>query len=315
MKEELNVSGKVKQVKQKKKHSRADWRLTFMALPFVIYIIAFKYMPLIGWSLAFTNYRPGRKLENLQFVGLKYFKLIGYYWDDVQRALINTLALSLLSLAVMWLPMLFAICLNEIANSKLKKLIQTVVTLPHFVSWVIAYSVMFALFSSSGMLNTVLMNWWLIDKPTQLLADVNLAWPLMVIMDVWKNTGWNSIVYLAAIAGIDAALYEAARVDGAGRLACARYITVPSLMPTFVVLLIMNVGKLLNVGMDKYLMFSNPITSSKLEVLDLFTYRVGILTQDFPLATAVSILKSIVSIILVTIANMIAKKVRGATVL
>ena len=309
------MSRKVKQVKTKKKHNRADWRLTLMALPFVIYIIVFKYMPLMGWGLAFTNYRPGRKLENLQFVGLKYFKLIGYYWEEVERALINTLTLSLLALAIMWLPMLFSICLNEITNSKLKKIVQTLVTLPHFVSWVITYSVMFALFSSSGMLNTVLMNWGLINKPTQLLTNANLAQPLMVIVDVWKETGWNSIVYLAAIAGIDAALYEAARVDGAGRLACAWYITVPSLMPTFVVLLIMNVGKLLNVGLDKYLMFSNPITLPKLEVLDMFTYRVGIMTQDCPLATSVSILKSIVSITLVLIANMIAKKVRGATVI
>ncbi len=299
---------------KKKKHSREGWKLTFMAVPFVLYIILFKYLPLFGWSLAFTNYRPGRSLEKLEFVGLKYFKLIGYYWADVRNALVNTLALSLMELATMVLPLIFAICLNEIRRRNMRKFIQTVVTIPHFVSWVIVYSIVFGLFSTSGMVNTVLMNAGLIQEPTQLLANADFSWFFMVLLDIWKNLGWSSIVYLAAIAGIDSSLYEAARMDGAGRFACARHITVPSLMPTFLVLLIMNIGKLLSVGLEKYLMFSNSVTSSKLEVLDVFTYRIGIMTQDYSFATAVSVLKSIVSVLLITLANIVAKKVRGETV-
>lgn len=297
-----------------KKHKLADWKLTALSIPFVIYIIAFKYVPLFGWGLAFTNYRPGRRLEYLEFVGLKYFKLIGYYWNDIQNSLINTLVLSLLSLALMWMPMVFAICLNEVPSRRLKKMIQTVVTLPHFIGWVIVFSVVFALFSTSGMLNTQLLSLGVIENPTNLLANKEMAWPFMVFLDIWKGLGWNSIVYLAAIAGIDSSLYEAAKIDGAGRFACAKHITLPSLVSTYVVLLVINIGSLLSVGLDKYLLFSNPITSSRLEVLDMFTYRIGILTQDYPFAIAVSIVKSVVSITLVVFANMIAKKVKGDTI-
>lgn len=300
---------------KKKKHSLADWKLTALAMPFVVYIILFKYVPLFGWGLAFTNYRPGRSLKKLEFVGLKYFKLVGYYWDEIENALLNTLALSFLSLATMVLPLAFAICLNEIANVKLKKMIQTIVTLPHFIGWVIVYALCFAIFSTNGMVNTVLTSYDLIEKPTQVLGNPDISWLFMIILEVWKNLGWSSIVYLAAIAGIDSTLYEAVRIDGGGRLACAIHITLPSLMSTFLVLLIMKIGNMLSLGLEKYLLFSNPLTSSKLEVLDMFTYRVGILTQDYSFAIAVSVLKSIVSILLITVANIFAKKIRGASVI
>lgn len=301
--------------KKRRKHTLADWKLTMLALPFVLYIIAFRYVPLFGWFLAFTNYRPGRTLNKLDFVGLKYFRLIGYYWSEIQNALVNTLVLSLLSLAAMVLPMIFAICLNEISSAKVQKPIQTMVTLPHFISYVIVYAMAFALFSTNGLLNTVLMRWGLIAEPTQILANADFSWYFMTLLTIWKSLGWESIIYLAAIAGIDSSLYEAAKIDGAGRFACAIHITVSGLMPTFIVLLIMNVGNLLSVGLDKYLMFSNPVTMSKLEVLDMFTYRTGILTQDYSFAIAVSVVKSIVSIILITVANMVAKKVRGETII
>ena len=303
------MSGKSKN--RKKKHTWEDWKLTLLALPFVAFIIAFRYVPLFGWGLAFTNYKPGRTLDKLQFVGLKYFKLIGYYWKDIQNALVNTLVLSLISLAVMVLPMIFAILLNEITSAKLRKFIQTAVTLPHFIGWVIVFAISFALFSTEGMLNTLLMSLGWIESPTQLLANAKWSWPFMILLDIWKDLGWSSIIYLAAIAGVDTSLYEAATIDGAGRFACAVHITLPSLMPTFLVLLIMQIGSLLSVGLDKYLLFSNTVTMSKLQVLDLFTYRVGILTQDYPFATAVSVVKSVVSVILITIANTVAKRVRG----
>ena len=311
----MEKGGNGVQNKQRNGHRRAGWKLTMMAMPFVVYVIAIRYIPLIGWALAFTNYRPGRSLQKLTFVGLKYFKLIGYYWSDIQNALINTLALSLLSLAVMILPLIFAICLNEIGNLRLKKIIQTSVTLPHFVSWIIVFAITFALFSSNGMINTVLMSLGLIEKPTQLLANVKLAWPFMIILDIWKELGWDSIIYLAAITGIDPTMYEAARVDGAGRFACARYITFPSLLPTFLVLFVMKIGHLLSVGLEKYLLFSNSVTSPRLEVLDMFVYRVGLMTHDYSFAIAVGIVKSIVSIVLIVFANILAKRIRGNTII
>lgn len=296
---------------KKRKHTIADWKLTALAFPFVVYIIAFRYVPLFGWGFAFTNYKPGRPFEKLEFVGLKYFKLIGYYWEDIQNALTNTLALSLMSLAIMILPLIFAICLNEITSPRLRKFIQTAVTLPHFIGWVIVFAIAFALFSTEGMLNNLLFSLGWIEEPTQLLANAKLSWLFMILLDIWKGLGWSSIIYLAAIAGVDSSLYEAARIDGAGRLACAIHITLPSLIPTFIVLLIMNIGNLLSIGLDKYLLFSNTVTMSKLQVLDMFTYRVGILTQDYPFATAVSMVKSVVSVILISLANGVAKRVRG----
>jgi putative aldouronate transport system permease protein len=299
----------------KNKFKPENLKLTLMALPFVIFIILFNYMPILGWLLALTNYRPGRSLDKLEFVGLKYFKLISYYWNDISNALINTLALSALSILAMVLPMIFAICLNEIRITKLKKITQTVVTLPHFVSWVIVYSLIFGIFSTNGLLNTILQQLGLITEPVQILANAGLAWIFMVLLGLWKELGWSSIIYIAAISGIDPELYEAAKADGAGRFARAIHITLPGLLPTFIVLLILKIGNLLSVGLQQYLMFSNPVTSSKLEVLDMFTYRIGILTQDYSFATAVSVLKSFVSILLITIANVLAKRVRGDTVL
>lgn len=300
---------------KKRKHSPEGWKLTLLALPFVIYTFLIRYVPLLGWGLAFTNYRPGKALAKIQFVGLKYFKLIGYYWPEIQTALLNTIVLSILSLAVMILPMIFAICLNEIGGLKLKKFIQTVVTLPHFVGWVIVYSMMFALLSSGGMVNTLLTEWGIIEEPLQVLGNLKFAWPFMILLDIWKGLGWDSIIYMAAITGIDTSIYEAASIDGAGRFAKARYITLPSLVPTFIVLLVIKLGNLLSVGLDKYLLFSNAVTMPRLEVLDMFVYRVGLMTQDYSFAIAVSVLKSVVSILMIVLANTMAKKIRGTAVI
>lgn len=198
---------------------------------------------------------------------------------------------------------------------KLKKFIQTTVTLPHFVSFVIVFSISFALFSSNGLVNTILIKLGILEKPFLIMSNVKWAWPFMVFLSIWKQTGWNSIIYMAAIAGIDMSQYEAARIDGAGRFDCARYITFPNLIPTYLVLLVLEIGNLLNTGIEKYLLFSNPVTSPKLEVLDMFVYRVGLLTQDYTFSIAVGIIKSIVSIILVVFANIMAKKLRGSAII
>ncbi len=302
-----------KKVQKRKLHKE---RLTFtlMALPFVIFTFVFSYVPLFGWIFAFTNYKPGRSLRNLKFEGLKYFRYIITFWNDVSNALINTLALSILSLMTMVLPILFALLLNEIRSSKYKRVVQTVVTMPNFVSWIIVYSLCFALFSTDGMINTFLDALG-INATINILGNADGAWAFMTILGVWKSIGWSSIVYLAAIAGVDETLYDAAKVDGAGRFRCAVHVTLPGILPTFLVLLILGIGNLLNLGMEKYLLFSNTVTSSKLEVIDLFTYRMGIGTQQYSFATAVGILKSGVSILLLTITNLAAKKIRGETIL
>lgn len=289
-------------------------RMTLLALPFVVYVFLFRYVPLMGWALALFNYKPGLPFDRIPFVGLKYFSLIFMYWDDVLNALTNTFAMSILSLLVMPAPIIFAILLGELRSGSLKRLVQSTVTLPHFVSWVIVYALAFNIFSSEGLLNRILLDLKL-SGPTRFLANANTAWLFMTSLGLWKGLGWNSIVYLAAISGIDTTLYEAARVDGAGRFRCIWHITIPGIIPTFIVLLLLHVGNLLSVGFEQYLVFNNPMMAEKLEVLDMFVYRIGIGTQDFSFATAIGILKSAVSLTLLYAANSLARRVRGESII
>jgi len=307
---QTSIYGKVK-----KKIIKRGLCLFLLSIPFMIYIILFCYVPLFGWSLAFFDYKPGMDWGNLNFAGLKYFKLIFQFWSDTRNALINTIALSALNYLFAPLPMILAILLYELRNSKLRKFIQTVVTLPNFVSWIIVYSLCFSIFSWDGLLNQILNGLGLIDKPVQLLGDAKNAWIFQTLVGQWKCLGWSSIVYLAAIAGIDTQLYDAAKVDGASRLGCVIHVTLPGILPTFLVLFVISIGNILSVGFDQYFVFNNPMVSSKLEVLDLYTYRLGIGTQDFSFATAVGILKSIISIASIFLINAFAKRIRGETII
>lgn len=285
-----------------------------MALPFILLVFLFNYMPLFGWSFAFFNYRPGISLLNSQFVGLKYFKLFLTDKFDMYRVMKNTIVFAFISFALSPLPMIFAILLNEVKNAPYKKAIQTVSTMPNFISWVIVYSLMFAIFSTDGMLNEVLTSLGVIDKPTNILADADAVYWFQTLLTQWKTLGWSSIIYLAAIAGIDQELYEAASIDGASRIQSIWHITVPSLMPTFVVLLLLSVGNFVNVGFDQYFVFKNNITAVNIEVLDVYVYRIGLTNNDYSYGVAIGIMKSFVSIALLFIANFISKKVRGNSI-
>lgn len=287
------------------KKNRRRWLLTLLALPFVIHIIAIRYVPLAGWALAFFNYKPGKALNKLPFVGWKYFELIGFYKEDVINAVINTGVLSGLGVLFSWFPMFLAILINEIKGTYRKKVVQTLITIPNFVSWVIVYALSFVIFSTEGLFNQ------LFNTTNTLLTNKNTIWYFMQGMSMWKTAGWNSIIYLAAITGIDETLYEAAMVDGANRFQCIMHITVPSLMSTFIVVLLLQIGSFMNTGYDQYYAFSNIMVQSKLEVLDLYTYRIGMKTMDYSFATAISILQSIVSVSLLMIVNGFSKMTRG----
>ncbi len=300
---------------KKKRVKPRRLKLTLMALPFVIFVFLFCYVPLMGWALAFFDYRPGLALNRLKFVGFKYFELLGYYGDDIVNALVNTLGLSGLSMLTSLIPPLFAILLTEVRHNRLKKGIQTMITLPHFVSWIIVSALCFSLFSTNGMVNQLLQALGYTGRPVNVLGNGDTAWTFMTALDIWKEVGWNSIVYLAAIAGIDEELHDAARVDGASRFQRICHITVPGLTPTFIVLLLLKVGNLLSVGFEKYIVFNNSLMASRLEVIDVYTYRIGIGTQDYSFAIAVSILKSVVSILLLFSVNSLAKRIRGDSII
>ena len=299
---------------QKRKWKKDEWRLLFMVLPLMVLVFLIFYVPLLGWIISFYDYRSGVPLFENEFIGMKYF--ISVFRDkDVLRSLRNTLIFSGINFVLTPLPMIFAVLLNEISSTKFRKFVQSATTLPHFVSWVILYSFAFAMFSSEGVINTLLMGLGLRDTPILPLQNENIVYPFQIALNKWKQVGLNSIVYIAAIAGIDQEQYEAAKLDGAGRFRSALHITIPNLMPTFVTLLILNVSNIINTGYEQYFVFKNSIVYDKIEVLDLYIYRMGLQLGDYSYATAVGILKSFVSIALLVSANAIAKKVRGNSLL
>ncbi|MDO4334194.1 MAG: ABC transporter permease subunit [Eubacteriales bacterium] len=287
------------------------WTLFLMALPFVIYIIMFCYVPLAGWILAFFDYVPGIPLAQTEFVGLKYFKMAFSQSDDIVRVLKNTMAMYLLGLLFSPIPVIYAILLNEIRNGKFKRFTQTTVTFPNFISWIIVASIASSFFSTDGQINMLLRIFNNNAAMVNVLGNEDIVWIFQALLGVWKSFGWNSIIYMAALAGIDESIYEAARIDGAGRLGCALYITVPGLMPTFLIMTLLSISNFLSVGFDQYFVFNNYLVADKIEVLDLYVYRLGIKLNCYSLATTIGILKSILSITLLFSVNRIVKKVRG----
>lgn len=303
--------------KQSKARKKRGIQLFLIALPFLCLTFLFSYLPLYGWIYAFYNYDPPLKLNQCEFVGFYWFTTL--FANPTQAARVmavlrNTFAISGLNILTSWVPMVFAIFLAEITSNKAKKTIQTLTTLPNFISWVLVYSFAYALFSYNGPINMVLKSLHIIDTNVNWLALDNHTWLNMTLWSMWKGTGWGAIIYLAAIAGIDQELYEAAAVDGAGRFRMMWHITVPGLLPTFFVLLMLSVANFLNNGLDQYFVFQNSFNQEHIEVLDLYVYNLGIGLSSISMATAVGILKSFVSIILLTVVNVISKATRGATI-
>jgi putative aldouronate transport system permease protein len=289
-----------------------DWRLFLLAFPFIVLLILFRYVPLFGWSLSVFEYRPGIPVFENKFVGFKHF-LAFFGGRDFYRVMKNTLIFSFFNYILIPLPMIFAVLINEINSRHLKKAFQTLTTIPHFFSWIVVYSLSFAIFSNDGLLNEVLRKAGM--KEQSLLINPDAVYFFQTGIYQWKVLGWNAIIYIAALTGIDQDLYEAARVDGAGRIRCAWHITVPGLMPTLIVLALLAVGNFVNNGLQQYFAFRNNFVDNNIEVLDLYTYRVGLKMYDFSFSTAVGIFKSAISIFLLFITNYLAKKFRGTSII
>jgi putative aldouronate transport system permease protein len=298
-----------------KKEKKISWKLIkkqrfliFMSLPFVIWIIVFKYLPLVGWSMAFQDYKPGKSTLDQTWVGFKHFKVL-FNEPQFYQSLQNTIAMSVLGLVFGTVcAITFALLLNEIKHIKFKKSVQTISYLPHFISWVVAASIITSMLAPSGIVNEVLMNLHIISTPINFMSDPGMFWGIVTAGDIWKEMGWNAIIYLAAITAIDPELYDAAKVDGAGRLRQIMSITLPSIKPTIIVLLIMSIGNLLNIGFEKQMLLGNPIVADKSLVIDKYALDYGIGMFRYSFGTAIGIFKSAVSIILLFGANKIAKK-------
>ena len=250
-----SIALNTKNIKILKKKKNAEGKKMFLyILPFLILSFAFSYFPLYGWVYAFFDYKPPLDLSQCDFVGFKWFKLLFTNPTQVKqlaKVMLNTFAISGLGLATSFLPVFFAIMLNEIKVKWFKKTVQTLTTLPNFISWVMVFSAAFSLFSATGMVNSFFMDLGIITQPVKFLDSDSHTWLAMLLWSTWKGLGWGAIMYLAAIAGIDQELYEAARVDGAGRFRLMRHITLPALLPTFFVLAMLSIANFLNNGLDQ----------------------------------------------------------------
>ncbi len=303
---------------KKRKNNIEGKKMFLLILPFLVLCFMFSYYPLHGWIYAFYDYRAPLKLSQTEFVGFKWFKALYSNPTQVKQILIvlkNTFAMSFLGLATSFLPVLFAVFLSEIKSKRFKNVVQTLTTLPNFISWTLVYSVAFSLFSSTGMVNSVLQKFDLINAPLKFLDSNDHVWLMMVLWSIWKGLGWGAIIYLAAIAGIDQEMFEAARVDGAGRYHIIKNITIPSLMPTYLVMLMFTVSSFLSNGMDQYYVFQNAFNKQHIQVLDLYVYNIGMTGKSLSLATAIGILKSLVSLTLLFFVNFVSKKTRGESII
>ena len=299
----------------RKKAARSKFTLLMLAPAFVLTII-FAYLPLAGWAMAFTDYRIGIGIFKGQFVGLKYFTQFLFESSDFAYLIRNTLVMNVSAVVVnLAVAILFSIMLHELRFRWLSKYLQTVTFFPYFISWVISYSLVSALLAvRSGAINEFLIDLGVIETGFNVLGDPKYSWGLMIFLAMWKYTGYNSVIFLATISGIPHEEYEAAAIDGAGRFRLIYHVTFMNMLPTLAILLIMNSGWILSSSLEQFFIFTNPTNMQTMEVLDMYIYKFGLRNLNYSYATAVGILKTIVSILLVWLANFSAKKLSGSSI-
>ena len=306
-----------------KRNRRVSVRKFLYILPFMILLGIFAYYPLYGWIYAFFDYMPPIPLSRSPFVGFMWFHSMvenKVKVGQILQVLKNTFGISGIAILFSWLPMVFAIFLNEIRSIRFRKIVQTVTTLPNFISWVLVYSLAFSMFSSEGMANSLLKQLGLVSSPILFLQSSSHVWFTMWLWLTWKSLGWSAIMYIAALSGVDEALNEAARVDGATRMQVIRYVTIPSLLPTYFVLLMLQIASFLgtggtgNSGMEQYYVFQNAFNKETIQVLDLYVFNLATLGGSYSVSVAISMLKSIVSVVLLFSVNGLSKFIRGESI-
>lgn len=288
-----------------------QWDLQLLGLPGLILIFIFSYLPMYGLVMSFQEYRMGDFPGLSEWVGLKQFQ---YLFSDpsLYTAVRNTLVISALKLTIGFVcPIIFAVFLNEMRSQGMKKTVQTVSYLPHFISWTVCAMLMMDFLSvDNGAFNELLMALHIVDEPVPFFQDGKYFWGMALFTDIWKELGWNSIIYMSAMAGVDAEMYEAADIDGATRVQKIWYITIKAIKPTIVLLFIMNVGSILNANFDQIMMLTNNMGNSMLkeyaDVIDTYVYRYGIGQFRVSFATAAGLVKAVINFVLLLSANKIA---------
>jgi putative aldouronate transport system permease protein len=285
--------------------------LQSMALPGVIWMIIFNFIPMYFIIIAFEKFLPVRGIlrsEWLWFANFTEFFTSDRFWLVIR----NTFGLNFLRLIIGFpIPIIFAVLLNELIGLRYKKVVQTVTYLPHFLSWIIVGGIMYNWLSDSGFLTDLLVKIGVLEKPQYLIAMPDHFWGILITSEVWKEFGWNSIIYIAAISAIDPSLFEAATIDGAGRLGKIWHILLPNIKGTIAVLLVLNIGNLLGSNFDQLYVFYKPILYDVVDVIDTYAYRVGILSNRLSYATAIGLCRSIVAFALLYSANKASAKLTG----
>lgn len=280
--------------------------LYLLLLPAVVYYFIFCYLPMGGVLISFQNFMPALGISGSKWVGLEHFQRL-FSSSDFTRLFRNTVLISLYKLIFFFpVPIILSLMLNEVKNKCYKKTVQTVLYFPYFISWVVVYSIVYSLTSlDGGMIPQVFR--MLGKEPIILLADKGTFRGLLVVTEIWKNAGWGTIIYLAAIAGINEELYEAARIDGAGKWDEIRCITIPSIMPTIVTMLLLSMSNVLNAGFAQVLAMYNPAVYEVADIFDTYVYRQGLLSAQFSYSTAVGLFKSVVNFAAVILFDRLAK--------
>lgn len=287
----------------------AQRQLFFMSAPLVLYVIVFAYVPLWGWTMAFQNYKPALSFAKQQWVGIKWFLFL-FTDDNFLKVLRNTLAMSFINMTLGYVTaIVLALMLNEVKKVLFKRVVQTVSYLPHFLSWVIVTGLVASMLSTeNGAINDFLMYLGLIEEPVLWLSEPKYFWGIVGGTYVWKEVGWNTIIYLAAIVGIDPTLYEAAEIDGCHRYQKMWHITLPGIKSTVMILLIMSIGRILDAGFELQYLLRNGLIQDVSDTIDIYVLSYGLNLGNFSLATAAGMFKNVVNISMLFFANWLAKR-------
>lgn len=287
-----------------------DWKMNkykyLLILPVLVYLALFCYKPMYGLIIAFNNYKPTRGITGSDYVGLMWFDNFFnniYFW----RLLSNTFTISALSIVFGFpAPIILALLLNEIQNEKFKRTVQTITYMPYFISLVVTCSIIKIYCQENGLFSQIIEIFG--GTRRNLLIDSGAYRPIYVLSGIWQNIGWNSIIYLAALSGIDQEQYEAARIDGANRFQQMLHITIPGILPTIMILFVLRMGSILNVGYEKVLLLYTENTYNVADVFSTYTYRVGLEQKQYSLSTAVSLFNTVVNIVFLVFTNWLSRK-------
>jgi len=286
--------------------------LQVMVIPAIILVIIFAYLPLYGLVMAFQDFRLGDSIGGSTWAGFEHFRMFfnsPNFWEIMR----NTFAISFLKLIFVFpMPILLALVLNEVRNVGFKRAVQTISYLPHFISWVVVAGIALDLMSPDGSINSMLMAVGILDSPITFMGEARYFWTIIVITDIWKGIGWGAIIYIAAISTVNTELYQAASIDGAGRMRKLWHITLAGIKPTIIIMLILTVGSIIQSSFEQVMLLTNNLRNAMVfersEILDTHIFRVGLTNMRYSYAAAIGLFRSVVSVTLLLIVNFIAKK-------